>query len=307
VSDLGQLLKKARLEKGLSMEELEERTKIRKRYLEAIEEGDYKILPGNFYVRAFIKSYAETVGLDPNEVLGLYGNAIPKTTVEATAEPIRRKRSDVRRTEKLSKWASNILMLSFILLILGIIYYFIGVSYKGGEANSQVNPNDKITEKKPDELGMPTAQNEGGEGEPDSDSASLAPQQGASDGGQATPPPQQTPVVTLSRSEGNVDYYTATNADTLTVQLTVTGEECWLSIDKIVPATADRKQEKLLIEQKLYKKGDTREWVSDASVYINVGFPPAAQLTVNGVPIDLGQVKASKKVQIDLQKPAPPA
>lgn len=287
------------------MEELEERTKIRKRYLEAIEEGDYKILPGNFYVRAFIKSYAETVGLDPNEVLGLYGNAIPKTTVEATAEPIRRKRSDVRRTEKLSKWASNILMLSFILLILSIIYYFIGVSYKGGEANSQVNPNDKITEKKPEELGMPSAQNE--DGEPDQHSSNLTPGQNATEEGEQTPPPQQTPVVTLARTEGNVDYYTATNADTLTVQLTVTGEECWLSIDKIVPATADRKQERLLIEQKLYKKGDSREWVSDASVYINVGFPPAAQLTVNGVPIDLGQVKASKKVQIDLQKPAPPA
>lgn len=287
------------------MEELEERTKIRKRYLEAIEEGDYKILPGNFYVRAFIKSYAETVGLDPNEVLGLYGNAIPKTTVEATAEPIRRKRSDVRRTEKLSKWASNILMLSFILLILSIIYYFIGVSYKGGEANSQVNPNDKITEKKPEELGMPSAQSE--DGEPDQHSSNLTPGQNAPEEGEQTPPPQQTPVVTLARTEGNVDYYTATNADTLTVQLTVTGEECWLSIDKIVPATADRKQERLLIEQKLYKKGDSREWVSDASVYINVGFPPAAQLTVNGVPIDLGQVKASKKVQIDLQKPAPPA
>ncbi|HEY0827135.1 MAG TPA: helix-turn-helix domain-containing protein, partial [Bacilli bacterium] len=68
MSDLGQLLIKARNEKGLTIEDLQETTKIRKAYLEAIEEGNYKKLPGNFYVRAFIKSYAEAVGLEPDEV-----------------------------------------------------------------------------------------------------------------------------------------------------------------------------------------------------------------------------------------------
>ncbi|PYI50434.1 helix-turn-helix domain-containing protein [Paenibacillus flagellatus] len=296
MSDLGQLLKKARLEKGLSLDQLEELTKIRKRYLEAIEEGDYKVLPGNFYVRAFIKSYAETVGLDPNEVLDLYGKAIPTPTAETVVEPIRRKRNDGRNTEKLSKWASNILMLSFILLILGILYYFIGNSYTGDE-NNQVNPNDKITDKMPDQSSITNMQTAGGGASgTGADPAKTQQQQ------QEPAKPPQTPVVTLARTEKNIDYYTATNADKLTVQLKIVGEECWLQINKVVPATAERKQERQVIEEKLYKKGDTREWVSDESVYLNVGFPPAAELLVNGVPIPLGDAKASKKVQIDLQR-----
>lgn len=302
MSDLGQLLKKARLDKGISLDQLEESTKIRKRYLEAIEEGDYKVLPGSFYVRAFIKSYAETVGLDPNDVLSMYGNAIPAPAPEAAVEPIRRKRTNARSTEKLSKWASNILMLSFVLLILGIIYYFIGNTYNGDEQNNQVNPNDKITDKKPEQQNVQNMQAAGDSGKADagkSDSPKTQ-QPEVKD----TPPPAP-PAVTFARTENNVDYYLATNADSLKVELKIAGEECWLRIDKVIPATADKKQERQLIEEKLYKKGDAREWVSDQSVYVNVGFPPAAQLTVNGVPVPLGEVKAAKKVQIELQKPTP--
>ncbi|TMV52361.1 helix-turn-helix domain-containing protein [Paenibacillus mesophilus] len=287
------------------MDQLEEMTKIRKRYLEAIEEGEYKILPGSFYVRAFIKSYSESVGLDPNEVLGLYGKAIPAPSVEAVAEPIRRrKRNDTRSTEKLSKWASTILMLSFVLLILGVLYYFIGNSY-GGSEGKEVNPSDKITDKFPD----PNAAGGTATGESASGNKTDAGKQPP--GGQAVtpptgqavaPPPAPIPVVTLARTENNVDYYVATNADKLSVQLKIGGEECWLRIDKIIPPTENRKQERQVIEEKLYKKGDVRDWTSDSSVYMTVGFPPAAEIVVNGIPISLGTKKDVKRIQIDLQK-----
>ncbi|MEF3304900.1 helix-turn-helix domain-containing protein [Paenibacillus sp. GYB003] len=299
MSDLGQLLKKARLDKGISLDHLEEMTKIRKRYLEAIEEGDYKILPGSFYVRAFIKSYSESVGLDPNEVLALYGNAIPAHTVEAAAEPIRRKRNSARNTEKLSKWASNILMLSFILLILGVLYYFIGNSYKG-DASKQVDPNEKITDKLAEDTG---ASGDAG-GKTDAGKPPMA--GGQQTGGQVvqqnTAPPA-TPVVTLAKTENNIDYYTVTNADKVDVQLKIIGEECWLKIDKLVPAAEGRKQERQEIEQKLYKKGETRDWTSDSGVFMRVGFPPAAEVIVNGTAISLGTKKDVKQIQIDLQKP----
>ncbi|MDG0793610.1 helix-turn-helix domain-containing protein [Cohnella ginsengisoli] len=61
---------------GYTLDDIQEITKIRKRYLEAIESGDYKVLPGSFYVRAFVKTYAETVGLDAEEVLRLYQKRI---------------------------------------------------------------------------------------------------------------------------------------------------------------------------------------------------------------------------------------
>ncbi|RKN86455.1 helix-turn-helix domain-containing protein [Paenibacillus ginsengarvi] len=299
MSDLGQLLKKARLDRGISLDELEEMTKIRKRYLEAIEDGDYKVLPGSFYVRAFIKSYSESVGLDPNEVLALYGNAIPAQTVETTAEPtIRRKRTNARNTEKLSKWASNILMLSFVLLILGVLYYFIGNSYKG-DASKEVDPGEKITEKRVDETSL------AGDASGKTDSSKL-PQGSNKPAGdtqinQPAPPPP-TPVVTLARTDGNTDYYTVTNADKVSVLLKINGEECWLKIDKIVPATAERKQERQEIEAKLYKKGDTRDWTSDSGVFMRIGFPPAVEVVVNGTAISLGTKKDVKQIQIDLVK-----
>lgn len=298
MSDLGHLLKKARMDRAISLDQLEEMTKIRKRYLEAIEEGDYKILPGSFYVRAFIKSYSESVGLDPNEVLSLYGNAIPTPAAESAGEPTRRrKRSDSRSTEKLSKWASNILMLSFVLLILGVLYYFINSSYTG-DNTKQVDPTDKITDKLPDDTIVQSNGNGAAGIQPDSGK----PQTGQTGQGQAAPPTPPTPVVTLSRTENNIDYYVVTNADKLSVQLNIPGDECWLKIDRIVPAAAGGKEERQAIEEKLYKKGDTRDWTSETGVFLRIGFPPAAEIIVNGTPIPLGSGKSVKQIQVDLQK-----
>lgn len=88
MSDLGSFFAESAIGEKISLEDLQETTKIRKAYLEAIEEGNYKMLPGNFYVRAFIKTYAEAVGLDPNEVLNLYQSVIPSPEPEHV-EPIR--------------------------------------------------------------------------------------------------------------------------------------------------------------------------------------------------------------------------
>lgn len=93
MSDLGQQLKDARLQKGLSLEDVQEMTKIRKRYLEAIEQGDFKVLPGTFYVRAFIKTYAEAVGLDPEALLQSHPKDVPAVESESVMEPVLTKRS----------------------------------------------------------------------------------------------------------------------------------------------------------------------------------------------------------------------
>lgn len=79
MTELGQKLKEAREAKGLSIDQLHEITKIQKRYLVTIEEGDYSILPGAFYVRAFIKQYAEAVGLNGEELLVEYQSVIPQS------------------------------------------------------------------------------------------------------------------------------------------------------------------------------------------------------------------------------------
>ncbi|UJZ88526.1 helix-turn-helix domain-containing protein [Heyndrickxia coagulans] len=77
MTELGNRLKEARKEKGISLDDLQEMTKIQKRYLKNIEEGNYDSMPGKFYVRAFIKQYAEAVGLDPETLFEEYESDIP--------------------------------------------------------------------------------------------------------------------------------------------------------------------------------------------------------------------------------------
>lgn len=69
MSGLGILLQEARVEQGLSIEEVAQHTKIRAQYLIAIEAGEYGQLPGEAYVRPFIRSYAKALGLDVEQVM----------------------------------------------------------------------------------------------------------------------------------------------------------------------------------------------------------------------------------------------
>ncbi len=75
--ELGQVLRTKRESLGLDLEEVQERTKIRKRYLIALETGDWSILPGYVYGRGFVRSYAEVLGMDGLELLNSYVDKEP--------------------------------------------------------------------------------------------------------------------------------------------------------------------------------------------------------------------------------------
>jgi cytoskeleton protein RodZ len=72
MGDVGQLLQEARQQKGVSLEQVEEATRIRQRFLKALEEENYTALPAEAYVKGFLRNYALYLGLDPEEVLALY-------------------------------------------------------------------------------------------------------------------------------------------------------------------------------------------------------------------------------------------
>ena len=69
MSDLAERLRSAREKLGVSIEEAERATKIRRRYIEAIEGGDFERLPDGPPSRGFIKNYARYLGLDPDRSL----------------------------------------------------------------------------------------------------------------------------------------------------------------------------------------------------------------------------------------------
>lgn len=69
---LGERLKRLRSDKRMSLMEISRATKIRVDYLENIEEGNYERLPVDVYVKGFLRSYAEFLGVDENVLIRLY-------------------------------------------------------------------------------------------------------------------------------------------------------------------------------------------------------------------------------------------
>ncbi len=83
---VGEELQAARLDKGLSLDDIQATTKIQKRYLAAIENGQFDQLPGAFYERAFTRQYAAAVGVDADELIKKHeGDVAPAL---AATEPV---------------------------------------------------------------------------------------------------------------------------------------------------------------------------------------------------------------------------
>ena len=69
--DLHKILKDTRIQQGIELEEIHNRTKININFLMALENGDYDILPTP-YIRLFLRAYGNEVGLDPEELIAQY-------------------------------------------------------------------------------------------------------------------------------------------------------------------------------------------------------------------------------------------
>ncbi|MCA9994966.1 MAG: helix-turn-helix domain-containing protein, partial [Anaerolineales bacterium] len=72
MDELGQILREARENKGLTLEEVQAETRIHARFLTALEKGDYAVLPTPVHVRGFLRNYARFLGLDPQPLLARY-------------------------------------------------------------------------------------------------------------------------------------------------------------------------------------------------------------------------------------------
>jgi cytoskeletal protein RodZ len=147
VTELGKKLKEAREAKGLSLDDLQSLTKIQKRYLLGIEEGNYSMIPGKFYVRAFIKQYAEAVGLSPEEIFEQYKQEIPSTHDEQLNENLSRVQSKKHLsdgTSKLLDLLPKLLIGAIIIGALALVYVFAQKSADDPENKQAVNDNQEV-------------------------------------------------------------------------------------------------------------------------------------------------------------------
>lgn len=97
---LGKTLKDARIAKGYTLDDLQQTTKIQKRYLIAIEDQNFDELPGDFYVRAFIKQYADMVDLDGAELLKQFDSALPSTQTQEYVDKVNENNPETRSQQR---------------------------------------------------------------------------------------------------------------------------------------------------------------------------------------------------------------
>ncbi len=119
MKELGELVRGARMQKGISLDEAAAATRIRRQYLGAIEDGEFRIFPGPAYATGFLRNYSIFLGLNPDEILQTYHTLSPVSSstisiAPATTVGLERLRSRGRRR---TTWA---LVGAFVLVLLGV-------------------------------------------------------------------------------------------------------------------------------------------------------------------------------------------
>ncbi|ANF96579.1 helix-turn-helix domain-containing protein [Paenibacillus bovis] len=308
MSDLGRQLRDARLARGLSLDDVQEMTKIRKRYLEAIEAGDFKVLPGSFYVRAFIKTYAEAVGLNADELLQEHQDAVPEAEPEPVMEPVVQQRRSARRTAstgRSGKWLSTVLMWAFPILIIVLVWIFV-IKQNGAPdiADNTTPPKQQQPSTTTPSTTTPPSQNTGQQQPGDTTGTEQQPSgtgteqtpggtestEGTTENGTETPEGTSTdtsanPVITEAGKEGrntifNVNY---TGTTPLKVNIEATGQS-WLEVYK----SADTSGERLFFNNT--ESGQSLSYdLTDSGLFIKSGNSRATNITINGQTITDGK------------------
>jgi hypothetical protein len=96
VFEIGNSLREARLRQGLDFPEIEQATKIRGKYLRSLEEEQFEVLPAQTYVKGFLRSYADYLGLDGQLYVDEFNSRYVRGEIEEGEEqPFHPRGSDV--------------------------------------------------------------------------------------------------------------------------------------------------------------------------------------------------------------------
>lgn len=142
--EIGSAIREQRERLGLSIEDVREKTLIRRKYLLAVEEGDDSAAPGQVYFKGFLKSYASFVGLDGQALAKEYQDLLdqaqaekeapkaqraPRAATRRPAPSVRRQTESQSRTRRPAKRRSSPALLLFTLLfVLALGAYYLASS-----------------------------------------------------------------------------------------------------------------------------------------------------------------------------------
>jgi cytoskeletal protein RodZ len=123
---LGASLEEERRRQGLDLEQVERATYIGRRYLRALEEERFELLPGDAYAKGFLRAYAEFLGLDPQRYLDEYNSRLVARAPEPVlvSEPLRLR----RRRAPLAWLRGWPVLVGVVAVVLGVFVWLYGGS-----------------------------------------------------------------------------------------------------------------------------------------------------------------------------------
>ena len=138
--EIGETLREARMRRRIDMTEVETATKIRGKYLRALENEEWDLLPGPTFVKTFLRTYAEYLDLDPRLLVEEYRQRYerPSTQDLTPFSATMTRRRGGRRPRRVAAMGPVLVMFSGIVVLLGLLY-LLGTSPWGDEDPSEPN------------------------------------------------------------------------------------------------------------------------------------------------------------------------
>jgi hypothetical protein len=132
VFEIGNSLREARERQGLGYPEIELATKIRAKYIRALEEEDFTAIPGDAYIRGFLRTYSEYLGLDGDVYVDEYASRF--LTSWRDELPPRRERHRIRRRDRPLERRAVLLVLAGIVAVTALVF----AAWRYGGSSSHV-------------------------------------------------------------------------------------------------------------------------------------------------------------------------
>ncbi|MBJ7458010.1 MAG: helix-turn-helix domain-containing protein [Thermoleophilaceae bacterium] len=117
MGEIGETLRERRMALKIDVHEVEEATKIRAKYLRALENEEYDLLPGSAYVKSFLRTYAEYLEIDPRPLVDEYRTL----DHHADEDPMVYTPTTVNRRGSYRLWLVALLLIVIVVVVLFLV------------------------------------------------------------------------------------------------------------------------------------------------------------------------------------------
>lgn len=271
VRELGDELRRRREDLGLTLNDAQGVTKIRLRYLEALESGNFETIPGEVYTKGFLRAYAEYLGLDGTAMVERYKSERQPAEAdqpdrEHPAFRLREARYERRRPRGRLRWWAALGRAAVLIGLVVFIYY--ASRYWWSTDRAEGGPVTEVVDAG-EQPALKPAPPEGADGDPlgGADDGPPGGADSAAAGTEARPEPAIAKTVA-----GSTITYSVSNVPELRVKASFAGP-CWIRV------SVDGRN----VFEGILGADQVKEWSAGRDVRVRAGFPANMRLEINGM------------------------